>query len=63
MSEIVRIRIMGPRAAVDQLVADLQEARLDIRDLSAPYANRPPDAGVRRYLTVVVPQEVAPGTT
>jgi hypothetical protein len=67
-NEVVRIRIMGPPEAVDQLAADLETAGrvarqaggdagawCDVRDVSAPYANRGNEGGVRRYLTALVP--------
>jgi hypothetical protein len=56
-TEIVRIRVMGPAAAVDELVADLQAAELprcDVREASTPYANRGGDGHVRRYVTVLL---------
>lgn len=55
--EIVELRVMGPASAVDQLVDDLQAARLawcDVRGISPPHANRGDDGRVRRYVAVVV---------
>jgi hypothetical protein len=55
--EIVELRVMGPAASVDRLVADLDAAELpwcDVRRISPPQANQR-DGGVRRYVTVLVP--------
>jgi hypothetical protein len=63
-SEIVRVRVMGAPEAVDLVVANLQAAALpwlDVRDVSAPYANRGRGGGVRRYLAVLVPVSAQPG--
>ncbi|WP_067812660.1 hypothetical protein [Actinomadura kijaniata] len=53
MSRLVKIRLSGQSDDVAGVI-DQITAGLDVADVSAPYPNRR-DPGVRRYLTVVVP--------
>ncbi|WP_067487403.1 hypothetical protein [Actinomadura hibisca] len=57
MSRLVKIRLSGAPDDVDAVV-DRLTAHLDVADVSAPYPNRRDD-GVRRYLTVVMPEAPA----
>ncbi|GAA1526536.1 hypothetical protein GCM10009678_05020 [Actinomadura kijaniata] len=57
MSRLVKICLSGAAGDVAGVI-DQISAGLDVADVSAPYPNRRED-GVRRYLTVVVPDAPA----
>ncbi|WP_067812298.1 hypothetical protein [Actinomadura kijaniata] len=59
MSRLVKIRLSGEAGDVAGVI-DQIGAGLDVADVSAPYPNRRED-GVRRYLTVVVPDTAPTG--